>query len=99
MATSAPATETSDETSATTEAEEEPRLIGDVDCNGSVTINDALEILKFLAKLSSEIDQGGNNRKNAIILGGESPTINDALEILKFLAKLESLAGVWTTDN
>ncbi|MCL1866491.1 MAG: pectate lyase [Oscillospiraceae bacterium] len=96
-----PTTSGSTEESATaTDSEHnEPRLVGDVDCNGTVTINDALEILKHLAKLSSEIDNGGNNRKNAIILGGESPTINDALEILKYLAKLESKVGVYITDT
>ncbi|MCL1866902.1 MAG: InlB B-repeat-containing protein, partial [Oscillospiraceae bacterium] len=94
MATSAPDTETSDETSATTEAEVEPRLIGDVDCNGTVTINDALEILKFLAKLPNEISANGKESRQwnaSLIVGGsDSPTINDALEILKKLAKLEN---------
>jgi murein DD-endopeptidase MepM/ murein hydrolase activator NlpD len=47
---------------------------------GNPTIGDALEILKYLAKLP-----------NSIADVGVSPTIGDALEVLKFLAKLPSV--------
>jgi hypothetical protein len=50
---------------------------GDVDGDGSITINDALEILKYLAGLESAVDF--------------EATIDDALEILKHLAGLPSL--------
>ncbi|MCL1866710.1 MAG: hypothetical protein FWF82_04805, partial [Oscillospiraceae bacterium] len=74
------------------------RLIGDVDLNGSVTINDALEILKYLAKLASALDDQGIGYLNALTMytnptDDAVPTINDALQVLKFLAKLESTAG------
>jgi hypothetical protein len=57
-------------------------------------INDALEILKYLAKLPSPINDDVNARAAANITqpGLGNPTINDALEILKFLAKLSSPA-------
>jgi hypothetical protein len=53
---------------------------GDVNGDGIVDINDALEILKYLASLPHEIKfpPGSTLR----------PTINDALEILKKLANL-----------
>jgi hypothetical protein len=59
----------------------------------TVTIGDALEILKHLAKLPSEVAKGGRHLQAALIVNpnAPSPTINDALEILKFLAKLDSL--------
>jgi hypothetical protein len=59
--------------------------------NGTnITINDALEILKYLAKLDSKIEQGNEAWFAALITESERPTINDALEILKHLAKLPS---------
>jgi len=57
----------------------------------NVTINDALEILKFLAGLPNAITSNGENSRQwqaATITGGDKPTIHDALEILKKLAKL-----------
>jgi hypothetical protein len=70
---------------------------GDVTGTGTITITDALEILKYLAKLPSAIasDNGviNHNALNAARIrtpGVGLPTINDALEILKHLAKLES---------
>jgi uncharacterized repeat protein (TIGR02543 family) len=63
--------------------------------NDTVNINDALEILKYLAKLDSVIHPQNNARAfNAARIttpGVGTPTINDALEILKHLAKLPSL--------
>jgi hypothetical protein len=58
-----------------------------------------LEILKFLAKLDSEVMSSDISLKNSLVLGmSEMPTINDALEVLKFLAKLDSKAGSWVED-
>jgi hypothetical protein len=62
----------------------------------SITINDALEILKYLAKLDSVLTLGDtyitaeNAMRAAKIVdpNGARPTISDALEILKYLAKL-----------
>ena len=50
----------------------------DTTASGSPDIGDALEILRYLAKLPSDYDDSGI-----------SPTINDALCVLKVLAKLE----------
>ncbi|MCL1866932.1 MAG: hypothetical protein FWF82_05940, partial [Oscillospiraceae bacterium] len=58
-----------------------------------VTINSALEILKYLAKLdSTTVKIGTASWSNALIVDkdAEKPTINDALDVLKYLAKLES---------
>jgi hypothetical protein len=88
-----------DITTATTTSDEPPaqRLLGDADLNERITINDALEILKFLAKLDSVLNDDPLSMKNSLILNPDasSPSIGDALEILKFLAKLDSEAGVW----
>jgi flagellin-like hook-associated protein FlgL len=58
------------------------------------TIEDALEILKFLAGLDSKInDKNFDSAYKASLLNKSdksNPTISDALEILKSLAKMES---------
>ena len=66
------------------------RRLGNVTGSDDVTINDALEILKYLAKLPSNIENNSCNRAAALICDSKAtdPTINDALEILKKLAKL-----------
>jgi hypothetical protein len=94
----ASAPETSE--AATTTGGTGERKLGDVDGNDRITINDALEILKFLAKLDSEIHQINNphafNAARINTPGEGLPTINDALEILKHLAKLDSkLRVIW----
>ncbi|MCL1866437.1 MAG: hypothetical protein FWF82_03400, partial [Oscillospiraceae bacterium] len=79
---------------ATTTEVTPPRRLGDVIGNGSVTISDALEVLKYLAKLTSELDNPESLNAALILPASQKskiPTINDALEILKYLAKLESL--------
>ncbi|MCL1867035.1 MAG: cellulase family glycosylhydrolase, partial [Oscillospiraceae bacterium] len=88
-----------------TSSAETSNKCGDVVGNGSITINDALEILKYLAKLESVINTEpaakiaatGASRGGSIAdkggldnRGVAVPTINDALEILKHLAKLDS---------
>ena len=67
--------------------------LGDVNNDGSVTINDDLEILKYLAKLDNAIDGNEKAKKSALICdpNAPAPSINDALEILKYLAKLQSI--------
>ncbi|MCL2036623.1 MAG: hypothetical protein FWG83_04460 [Oscillospiraceae bacterium] len=67
-----------------------PLIKGDVDGNGTVGISDALEILKFLAGMSSVIEKGNPAWDSARITGGEAPVIADVLEILKKLAGMES---------
>ena len=62
------------------------RILGD-----KTTINDALEILRYLAKLDSAIEVGNDAWYESLITGGSKPSINDALEILKYLAKLPGL--------
>jgi Leucine-rich repeat (LRR) protein len=66
------------------------RPIGDVNGDGVVTITDALEILMYLAGLSSELDNFVNYARALQISGGEKVTISDALEILMYLAGLDS---------
>jgi hypothetical protein len=70
------------------------RGMGDVDGDGSVTISDALEILKFFAGMDNVITRGGVGSpawNSAVITGGEKPTIGDALEVLKKLAGMVNL--------
>jgi hypothetical protein len=70
----------------------EPYRKGDVDGDGEVTISDALEILKYLAKMDSTLKgnpealSAGNTSND-----GNLPTISDVLEILKKLAKMPNL--------
>ncbi|MCL1866812.1 MAG: chitobiase/beta-hexosaminidase C-terminal domain-containing protein, partial [Oscillospiraceae bacterium] len=79
-------------------SEEEPISAGDSRYNkgdilgsGKSNINDALEILRYLAKLDSEINKNTLAYNAALIVDdAEKPTINDALEVLKYLAKLDS---------
>ncbi|MCL1866147.1 MAG: peptidoglycan DD-metalloendopeptidase family protein [Oscillospiraceae bacterium] len=68
-----------------------PYRLGDVNGDGKVTIDDALEIQKYLAKLPSVIDGNPQAFKSACVLGGEKPTIDDSMEILRYLAKLPSV--------
>ena len=56
-------------------------ITGDIDGNGRVTIADALEILKYLAGMTSVIVNTDTHG---------TPTIADVLEILKHLAGMES---------
>ena len=66
-----------------------PLADGRVCRNDTVTINDALEILKYLAKLDCMIEEGNESWYAALITNGTFPTVRDALEILKYLAKLD----------
>jgi len=81
-------------TPATTTEPSGELLYGDVDGNGVVNINDALEILKFLAGISNLVDDDEIARQRSQILpaskDAKKPQIGDALEILKFLAGLPS---------
>jgi hypothetical protein len=87
-----------------------PHRCGDVDGNGVINIMDALEILKFLARLESNIlvtfagtgftvvdEQGFNSaRLMSVRVKGEAPQIFDVLEILKDLASID---GVFSGSN
>jgi hypothetical protein len=64
-----------------------PYRPGDVDGDGVVTIEDAVEILRYLAKVESAVDKSLLAYKAACVTGGESPTIKDALEIMRNLTK------------
>jgi hypothetical protein len=66
-------------------------LRGDVTGTGVITINDALEIIVYLAGLDSVLDNPASFDAARAITGGASPTINDALEILMYLAGLPSV--------
>jgi len=57
----------------------------------NVTVAEALEILKYLAKMDSVIDEGNVAFYAARITGGDKPRVNDALEILKCIAKMPNL--------
>ncbi|MCL1866065.1 MAG: CotH kinase family protein, partial [Oscillospiraceae bacterium] len=73
------------------ESVEKPFRCGDVLGNGSISISSALEILKYLAKIPTEISTNARALKAATAFSrNETPTINDALEILKYLAKLQT---------
>jgi hypothetical protein len=85
--TTAPATTT---TPVTTPSPDEfyPGKPGHILGNPTITISDALEVLRHLAKLPSVIETSPDSRQAACIVSEDSPTINDVLEILKKLAKL-----------
>jgi hypothetical protein len=63
--------------------------------NTTINIGDALEILKYLAKLDTVLCPVTNNAlfEAAKIVNPDSavPTISDALEILKYLAKIDNV--------
>ena len=86
---------TSDTTATTSE-----RIVvvgsGDIDGNGTVAIADALEILKYLAKMNSMVSESNQAAFQAALITPASqaagkPAIADVLEILKHLAKMTSL--------
>jgi hypothetical protein len=59
-------------------------------------ISDAVEILKWVVKLDSEIEEGTIAWDNARVTGGQEPSIADAVEILKWVVKLEGvLSDIW----
>ena len=65
--------------------------LGYILCNKTITIFDALEILKHLVEMESVISKCSTIRRASLIVSdGDYPTIFDALEILKYLAGMES---------
>jgi endoglucanase len=82
------------------------RQVGDVNGDGAVNITDVLEILKQLAKITSnEIHKGGSGSPawNAALIVPSSiannrVAIDDALEILKRLAGISNIIPVLTTE-
>jgi hypothetical protein len=79
----------------------EPYAKGDISGSGTVTIGDALEVLRFLAGMQNAISTGGRGSqawRAATVTGGLEPAISDALEILKYLAGMANiLNGTGTT--
>jgi hypothetical protein len=71
--------------------EQRVTLLGDADLSGKVDISDALEILKYLARLDSTLNHSYEAWLNSLIVSDDAPGIRDALEILRFLAKLDSV--------
>jgi hypothetical protein len=69
---------------------EELYRLGFVTEGEAISINDAIEILKWLVELPNEIDGNDNAFNAARITGEDKPTINDAIEILKWLVGLDS---------
>ena len=76
-------------TSETSEIIEEGYKVGDVNGDEQITIADALEILKYLAKMTSTLDTE-EGLEAGRILGATVPGIGDVLEILKYLAKMNN---------
>jgi hypothetical protein len=74
----------------------QPRLLGDITNTGKVEIGDALETLKYLAKLDSVLTHSDTDFQTMMSARILNPvpngviTIGDTLEILKNLAKLDS---------
>ncbi len=71
-----------------------PTLIGDVDCNGSVSAVDALKVLRYVVGLSVAQESGcpligtGTPYKQGDVDCNESVTAVDALKILRYVAGL-----------
>jgi hypothetical protein len=61
---------------------------GDVNYDGKVTVDDALQVLRFLVGLPSVIDNCEKSRKAALIVSRDRPQVDDALQILRFLVGL-----------
>ena len=73
----------------------EPARIGHVLGNDVVTVEDALEILKYIVGIDSIIADGNRAFNAALITGGDIPGMSDVLEILKHLVGMESkLSGL-----
>jgi len=78
----------------------EHALTGYVLGKSTVGINDALEILKYLADMDNVITKSGEDSQawsSALITPASQrtgkPRVNDAIEILKKIAKMKSLVG------
>jgi hypothetical protein len=82
-------------TAAAESGEVPPYSRGDVDGNGFIEIDDALEILKFVVGLESVIGDAPCKSRNAALIVSDTteaaPSTADALEILKYVAGLESV--------
>ncbi|MCL2036863.1 MAG: hypothetical protein FWG83_05715 [Oscillospiraceae bacterium] len=70
-------------------------VLGDIDGNGVVAIADALEILKYLAGMNSQVEPNTKAWAASLITpasrAADKPAIGDVLEILKKLAGMTSL--------
>jgi hypothetical protein len=69
----------------------ENRQLGDVNGNGNIDVGDALQILRTLVGLSSDIQEGNCAWHSALITpNAQRPTVSDALAILRRLVGLSS---------
>jgi hypothetical protein len=75
------------------------RRLGDVNGDGSVTVQDALQILRFIVGLSSVIRPNTPAWTAALIADANAarPSVSDALQILRFVVRLPSprLDAAW----
>jgi hypothetical protein len=65
-------------------------IIGDVDNNGEIQVQDAIAILRHMVGLPSQIEEGNRAWQAAIITGGSAPQVQDAIAILRRLVGLPS---------
>ena len=61
-------------------------VLGDVDNSGVVDIGDAVALLRYIAKLTNEINLNAAN-----VDGSDSVDIGDAVKLLRVIARLETL--------
>jgi hypothetical protein len=67
--------------------------MGDVDLSGKVDMNDAVQVLMYLAKLPCIInddDMGNESFHIARINGKDKPILDDGVQIIMAVAKLSS---------
>jgi hypothetical protein len=69
----------------------EPHALGDVNGDGIISIADAIQILRFVAGLSSVIEPDNAAWNSALITGGDRPNVNDAVQILRYLVWLPNV--------
>jgi hypothetical protein len=83
--------------------EELDYLPGDVNGDGEVGIDDALQILRYLIGLSSILDDCENAVRAALIVSDDIPQVGDALQILRYLIglpnELENFGEPLTTQT
>ena len=66
--------------------------------NDRVTIGDAMEVFKYLARMSSLVNEKNEREWNAALITlasqrANKPGVSDAMEILKYLARMDSVLG------
>jgi hypothetical protein len=66
-------------------------ILGNVTGSGTISIADALEVLKYTADMPSIIDECSNAFFAAMVISEEEPGIADALEIMKYVADMPNV--------